>query len=104
MKNSNIKNNVTKSNWLESCAERSKKKAKNMNHFFKAKDPPWWEIENPAAKDGIYYDKIHQTYEIRQYGKDPLPLSGQDFYNQKTGMVEVYQDLSKPPVSSFKRD
>ena len=101
---SNINNNVTQSNWLQSCTQQSKKKAKTTTLFSKAKTTPWWEIENPAAKDGIYFDKIHQTYEIRQYGKEPLPLSGQDFYNQKTGKVEIYEDLSKPPVSSFKRD
>jgi hypothetical protein len=104
MQNSAIKTNITKPNWLQSCSERSKKKAKTTTLYSKGKVQPWWETENPAAKDGIYYDKIHQTYEIRQYGKEPMPLSGREFYNQRTGMVEIYEDLSKPPVCSFKRD
>ena len=93
--------NTEPPNWLQSCTDRSKKRAKTTLMSFKKKAAHSWENEDPAAKDGICFDKLHQTYEIRQYGKDPIPLSGQNFYNQRTGMVEVYDDISKAPVSSF---
>jgi hypothetical protein len=51
------------------------------------------------VRDGIYFNKQHQTYEIRQYGKENLPVSGKPFYNQRTGRVELYDDISKAPVS-----
>jgi hypothetical protein len=63
-----------------------------------------WELDNPSSRDGVYYDKIHATFEIRQFGKANLPLSGKEFYNPVNGMVEVYDDILKPPVKSFRRD
>jgi hypothetical protein len=88
-----------KENWLVIGGQRAKKRAKTTS-----KEIPWYEVENPAANDGIYFDKVHATWEVRQYGKPAQPVSGKLFNNVLTGMKEIYDDLSKPPVVSFKGD
>lgn len=92
-----MNNADTKPNWLVVGTQRAKKKAKTT-----CKEIPWWELENPAAKDGVYFDKVHRTWEVRQHGKPALPVSGKLFNNVSTGMIEMYEDLSKPPIVSFK--
>jgi hypothetical protein len=97
-KSSTTGNKNPTANWLQDRGARAQKRTKLCGAAAKLRAVPSWELDNTAAKDGVYFDKEHQTYEIRQYGKDALPLSGKPFYNRGKKCVELYDDLSKPPL------
>lgn len=89
----------TERNWLKTGGDKKRAKI-SASETYKQNKKPWWEVENPASRDGIYFDKKHQTYEVRQFGKPSKPVSGRPFYNHLNGMNETYDDVTQPPVYS----
>jgi hypothetical protein len=51
-----------------------------------------------AAREGMFWCKITETFSSRIDGEPNTPVSGHWFHNREKDVLEMYGDLRQPPV------
>ena len=50
------------------------------------------------AREGAFWSKRTETFEIRRDGQPSKPVSGHWFHNKEKGLLEKYEDVRQPQV------
>jgi len=89
--------------WLES--------APKTQRVFKTTAPPQDDSEKEKqiefeeqraiwSREGVFWSKRTETFEVRREGYPSMPVSDQWFFNKINGKLEMYGDIRQPPVTT----
>ena len=52
------------------------------------------------AREGVFWCKNTETWEVRRDGQPNQPVSGHWFHNKNKGVLELYNDVRQDPVQT----
>jgi hypothetical protein len=88
--------------WLESAPMTRvlKKTAPTQDNFAKEKQIEFEEQRAISSREGVFWSRRTETFEVRREGYPSTPVSGHWFFNKISGKLEMYGDTRQPPVET----
>jgi len=94
---------IQQTTWLESVPKTQrvlKKTAPAQDDYEKEKQIEFEEQRAIWSREGVFWSKRTETFEVRREGYPSTAVSGHWFFNKINGKLEMYGDIRQPPVET----
>ena len=89
--------------WLESAPKTQrvfKRTAATQDDCGKEPQISFEEQRAIWSREGVFWSKRTETFEVRREGYPSSPLSEHWFFNEINGKLEMYGDIRQPPLET----